>query len=543
MLERILLRIRCFLVSGPFRSIGSVPLWKQALTLQLLTIFILLLSTLNAQTQTIVVEWDFPNNPDNAFADGGDPTNLSKTITVHNGVASPTYNQEGVTTNCASATNWNFGANSKYWQVEFSTMGYSDLTFESSQNSFSAGDFGPKDFDIQYRIGTSGTWTTFVSWSISPGNHWFSIPPTALPTVCENQPSVYIRWLMTSNIPTQGSGMVPPEAYNRIDDIVITSYCPYPAQAGPITGTPSVCIGETGISYTIPTIPNATSYTWAYSGTGVTINGTGTNITLDFSSIATSGMLSVYGTNECGDGPSAIQFIVVNSLPVVLSVPSTQTICRGTAITPITSTNTNGEEVTTFSWVRTNTSVLSGIPASGTSNPISGTLSSTMPQQPETTIFTITAVSNGCSSSTTASVTVVDSIAPYFLTLPNPVYWCVQDIVDANWDGLGDITPERPEYHTFYAGSTIFDLNPATFSDNCTTAGTLVLHWQIELVGGAVITGSGQISAYPLNIQFPLGNNTITYWLEDQSGNLTPEASRPDVTVTVLQRPDINRDF
>ena len=71
----------------------------------------------------------------------------------------------------------------------------------------------------------------------------------------------------------------------------------------------------------------------------------------------------------------------------------------------------------------------------------------------------------------------------------------------------------------------------------------LFLHWKIELVGGMEITGTGQISTYLFNIQFPLGNNTITYWLEDQSGNLTPEASRPVVTVTVLPRPDINRDF
>lgn len=532
------------MASGTFRSAGPGSICKQALKLQLLIIFLLLVSVFHTQSQTVVVEWNFPNNPDDSIADGGDPANLEKTITVHGGVAPPTYFEEGVTTNCASSTHWANGAFTKYWQIEFSTEGYGDLTFESQQNSFSPGEFGPKYFDIQYRIGNSGTWTTFITWSIWTGNHWFPIPPTAIPAICENQSSVFIRWLMTSNIPTQGSGVVLDEASNRIDDIVIMSYCPYPDTAGPITGTPSVCVGQTGVAYSIPSLPNTTSYTWSYSGTGATIIGSGTNITINFSSNATSGILTVYGTNACGDGPvSPAYSISVNPIPIGSAVPSTQTICPGSAITPIVLTNSIGEGRTSYSWVRTNTVVLTGIPSSGTVNPISGTLFSTVPQQSETTIFTITTTVNGCSSDMTASVTVVDNSTPYFLSFPNPVFWCVQDIVEAYWDGMGDFTPVRPDYHTFYAGSTTFDLDPSTFYDNCTDSDDLLLHWRIELVVGADITGSGQISTYPSDIQFPLGDNTIIYWLEDQSGNITPEASRPEVTITVHPRPDINRDF
>lgn len=108
---------------------------------------------------------------------------------------------------------------------------------------------------------------------------------------------------------------------------------------------------------------------------------------------------------------------------------------------------------------------------------------------------------------------------------------------------MGDITPERPDWFTFLAGGTTFDLDPSTFFDNCTAATDLVLHWQIDLAGGGIITGSGQISTYPSNIQFPVGDNTITYWLEDESGNLTPAGNRAVVNVTVHARPDITRDF
>jgi hypothetical protein len=140
-------------------------------------------------------------------------------------------------------------------------------------------------------------------------------------------------------------------------------------------------------------------------------------------------------------------------------------------------------------------------------------------------------------------ITINDTIPPVFTSVPDPVQWCVQDIVEAFWNFAGDITPVRPDWHTFYAGGTTFDLNTATFSDNCTPAILLVLHWKIQFAGGAILSGTGQISAWPVNIVFPLGINTITYWLEDQCENLTPLASRPVVTVIVYPRPDITRNF
>jgi hypothetical protein len=60
------------------------------------------------------------------------------------------------------------------------------------------------------------------------------------------------------------------------------------------------------LPYSVGLITSATSYVWSYTGTGVTINGNGTNsVTLDFSSGATAGQLSVYGTNICGTGAAS----------------------------------------------------------------------------------------------------------------------------------------------------------------------------------------------------------------------------------------------
>ena len=76
--------------------------------------------------------------------------------------------------------------------------------------------------------------------------------------------------------------------------------------AGPINGPITFTPGTTDITYSIESISNATGYVWDYSGTGVIINGNSTNtVTLDFSESATAGTLTVYGTNDCGDGQAA----------------------------------------------------------------------------------------------------------------------------------------------------------------------------------------------------------------------------------------------
>jgi hypothetical protein len=140
-------------------------------------------------------------------------------------------------------------------------------------------------------------------------------------------------------------------------------------------------------------------------------------------------------------------------------------------------------------------------------------------------------------------ITLNDTIPPVFTENPDSVQWCVQDMVEAFWNFAGDITPVRPDWHTFYAGNTLFDLDPETFSDNCTPSAELALHWQIQFAGGGTLTGSGQPSSWPSNIIFPLGINYVHYWLTDNCGNITQPSDQVVVTVIVYPRPDIFRNF
>jgi len=74
----------------------------------------------------------------------------------------------------------------------------------------------------------------------------------------------------------------------------------YPGNAGTISGSSSVCKGQTGVAYSVPAISGATGYVWTLPSGASIASGSNTNsITVNFSSSASSGTISVYGTNSC----------------------------------------------------------------------------------------------------------------------------------------------------------------------------------------------------------------------------------------------------
>jgi len=84
-----------------------------------------------------------------------------------------------------------------------------------------------------------------------------------------------------------------------------------PLAAGPITGADSVCAGELGVAYSVAPVPNATGYTWNLPlGAFIASGGNTANITVDFAFGASSGNMSVSGTNFCGNGAVSPEFPV-----------------------------------------------------------------------------------------------------------------------------------------------------------------------------------------------------------------------------------------
>lgn len=90
-----------------------------------------------------------------------------------------------------------------------------------------------------------------------------------------------------------------------------------PAAAGTITGSSAVCQGTSGVTYSVGTIANATSYNWTVpSGATIVSGGTTNTITVDFDMNATSGNVTVYGSNSCGNGGVSPAFaVLVNPKP------------------------------------------------------------------------------------------------------------------------------------------------------------------------------------------------------------------------------------
>jgi hypothetical protein len=90
----------------------------------------------------------------------------------------------------------------------------------------------------------------------------------------------------------------------------------------------------------------------------------------------------------------------------VVATNNFQTICTGTRMASIALSDALNPTGTTFSWTRTNSNSVTGIASSGTGSSIAGTLVNTT-TSPVSTVFTITANRpNGCSSTTTATITV-----------------------------------------------------------------------------------------------------------------------------------------
>ena len=106
----------------------------------------------------------------------------------------------------------------------------------------------------------------------------------------------------------------------------------YCAPCGPlgevsfINVTTSICAGTTEVPFNTNTLLNADSYTWNYSGSGVTISANDQDATLDFDANATSGMLTVKAINACDTAEISVSLNVF-PLPVVSLQIAGDTFC------------------------------------------------------------------------------------------------------------------------------------------------------------------------------------------------------------------------
>jgi len=109
----------------------------------------------------------------------------------------------------------------------------------------------------------------------------------------------------------------------------------YPATAGSISGSSAVCRGQSGVAYSVAAISGATGYSWTLPSGASIASGSNTNsITVNFSTSASSGNITVRGTNSCGNGGlSPNHYVAASTFTQPGSISGSTSVCSGSTHT------------------------------------------------------------------------------------------------------------------------------------------------------------------------------------------------------------------
>ncbi len=126
-----------------------------------------------------------------------------------------------------------------------------------------------------------------------------------------------------------------------------------PGAAGPISGPANMCYAQTGVTYSISSVTNASNYVWSVPAGVTIVSGHGTNsIVVDFSSSAVSPVtISVYPENGCGAGGTSSRVITIYPELEGGSIGSDQTICYGADVAAFTSSGAATGGAGSFSYL------------------------------------------------------------------------------------------------------------------------------------------------------------------------------------------------
>ncbi len=465
-----------------------------------------------------IVWWDFPNNPDNDLSDGGIPANDgTKSITTFGGAGAPSFGATGASTNAAIARTWGSGADTKGWQVDFTTTGYGSLMLYSKQNGDNR---SPKDWKVQYSTDGS-SWTDLPGATITCANDWTTgvLNGVSLPASLENQADVYLRWIMTTNDGIGGSIFNTRD--NLIDDIMVVGVAiGTPPVADFTADNTSICEGASVI-FTDNSTNTPTSWAWNF-GDGNT--STQQNPTHVYTSAGTYTVV-LTATNAAGsDTQTKTDYITVYANPTV-STSVTDVNCYGGNDGTATATGSNGQTPYGYSWnTGASTATISGL-TSGTynvtvtdANTCTATGTATVNQPASALSANITATTNvSCNGGSDGSATVSASggTSPYTYEWPSTNTGTTESNLAS-----GNYIVTVTDANSCTATAT------ATISEPSTALSTSISGNDVNCNGGndgdASVTATGGTSPYSYN--WSNGGSTATI------SNLT--AGNYNVTIT-----------
>lgn len=148
-----------------------------------------------------VVEWAFNSTGDDGvfWATGGAYRDRSAITSVGTKAEYRYASSDGIST-----YGWGGGKGNKYWLASLSTAGFENITISSEHKSSGS---GPRDFALE--LSTDRTnWSKVDGSTIRTVTHSWTCPGDScrlkdLPLAgADNQPVLYLRWIMTSNEPS-----------------------------------------------------------------------------------------------------------------------------------------------------------------------------------------------------------------------------------------------------------------------------------------------------------------------------------------------------
>lgn len=311
----------------------------------------------------------------------------------------------------------------------------------------------------------------------------------------------------------------------RTDTFSVASCLPHGGRV--IAGAASVCVGQTGVVYSIRKIKNAPTYTWSVPSGATIIAGSNTqSITVDYSMASASGDVSVYATNSCGNGGTMTFPVTVHQLPLP-TLAGENTVCSGTSGWVYTTESGNSN----YDW-----SVSAGGTITGGGTNTSSTLTITWHTAGPQTVSVNYMNANSCTAIAPTVYNVAVNLSPAASgSISGPaqviqgqtgVGYTVTDIANANgyiWSLPGGATITSG----FNTSSIIVDFGPAAVSGDisvhgtnafCSGAESPALNVQViptSLSLENVSIGSGQINCYSAVQSINVAGNGTTFAVQN----------------------------
>jgi len=294
-------------------------------------------------------------------------------------------------------------------------------------------------YDHAYvRVSSNGTtWTTLWQNSTTTLNDTaWSLQDFDISAYADNQPTVYIRWVMGS---TDGSWTY---CGWNIDDVQIwgLTSCTGPS-IGAHPQSATRCSGQS-VTFNVTASGGTLSYQWRKGGTNID-GATGTSYTLNSVTTGDAGSYDCVVTNGCGSLPSNAATLTVNTVASISGHPQSATRCAGQSVT--FNVTASGSGTLTYQWRKGGTNIDG---ATGTSY----TLNSVATGDAGSYDCVVT---NGCGSVPSNAATLTVNTGPQISGQP--------------------------------ADQTIVAGNPVSFAVTATGSGTLTYQWR---KGGTDIDGA-----------------------------------------------------